>query len=72
MSNPDIGLEALRTIRNEFHNFCKLHGSVSEADTRAKVIDKILHHVLFWPEVDTTREDHVDRGYAVTWTTVLP
>ncbi len=39
------------------------HGNVSEADTRAKLIDAILKDVCGWPETAISREDHVDRGY---------
>jgi predicted type IV restriction endonuclease len=35
----------------------------SEADTRAKVIDRILVGVLNWPEQNIVREHHVDTGF---------
>ncbi|MBN1214314.1 MAG: hypothetical protein JXA99_02620 [Candidatus Lokiarchaeota archaeon] len=37
--------------------------SLSEADTRCKIIDRILKNVLFWEEKNITREDHVNEGY---------
>lgn len=59
----DQALEALHRIRSEFDAFCAVHGEVSEADTRAKVIDRVLREVCTWPESSLTREDHVVRGY---------
>jgi len=35
----------------------------SEADTRAKVIDRILGVVLNWPESNIIREEHTDAGF---------
>lgn len=61
--NPDAALEALRGISGEFRTFCEQRGHVSEADTRAKVIDRILREVCGWPEDAITREDYVGRGY---------
>ncbi len=63
MAASDDSLEALRNIMADFTAFCAAHGAVSEADTRAKVIDRVLREVCHWPEADITREDHVDRGY---------
>jgi hypothetical protein len=39
MTGPDEAFEALGQIKSEFAVFCNVHGMVSEADTRAKVID---------------------------------
>jgi hypothetical protein len=63
MSNADQAIESLRQIKSEFSAFCNVHGAVSEADTRSKVIDRILKEVCFWPEAAITREDHVSSGY---------
>jgi hypothetical protein len=63
MSSPDSALQALRTINQEFEAFRRDKGKVSEADTRAKLIDRILTEVCLWPEGGITREDRVDRGY---------
>src|SRR5712671_1835180 len=63
MAHPDAALEALREIIAAFTAFCDAHGAVSEADTRVKVIDRILKEVCLWPEADITREEHVERGY---------
>lgn len=61
--NPDTAIEALRSIRDEFARFCAHRGRASEADTRAKVIDRVLREVLGWPEIDISREDRVPDGY---------
>ena len=63
MISPDIGIDKLREIKSQFTNFCKLHGDVTEADTRANIIDRILTEVLCWPRENITREEHVQRGY---------
>lgn len=63
MITVNEGLEALRAIKGEFADFCSVHGNVSEADTRAKVIDRILREVCDWPEPGIVREQHNERGY---------
>lgn len=63
MVTVDEALEALREIKEEFTDFCSLQGKVTEADTRAKVVDRILREVCDWPEHAILREQHVDRGY---------
>ena len=39
MINPDDALTAFKKIYEEFKEFCEKRGAVSEADTRAKIID---------------------------------
>lgn len=64
MDNPaDAALDALKRVVAEFAEFCSRRGSVSEADTRVKVIDRVLREVCGWPEAALSREDHVERGY---------
>ena len=63
MLHPDDGVQALRELSLEFADFREERGKVSEADTRAKVIDRILKDVLQWPEDALSREDHVDSGF---------
>src|SRR6266511_617207 len=63
MTTVDEALETLKALAIEFADFCAQHGNVSEADTRAKLIDAILKDVCGWPETAISREDHVDRGY---------
>lgn len=63
MADPDAALAALKRIAEEFTAFLVGKGAVSEADTRANLIDKILTQVCAWPEDAISREEHVDRGY---------
>ncbi len=63
MPTVDEGLERLAEVVGEFADFCANQGQVTEADTRAKVIDVILRDVLGWPEASINREEHVDRGF---------
>lgn len=63
----DTALERLRSLRAEFDAFCSQNGKASEADTRYKLIEKILIEVLQWPEADISREEHVSGvGYIDT------
>jgi hypothetical protein len=61
--SADDALERLKGIRREFTAFCEAQGAVSEADTRVKVIDRLLVDVCCWPEGEIIREERVDRGY---------
>lgn len=64
MDNPaDLALARLEAITREFSSFISTRGAASEADTRVKVIDRILKEVCLWPEDEISREDHVDSGY---------
>ena len=63
MVHPDEALATLNQVKKDFNQFCELKGNVSEADTRAKIIDKILTEVLGWPEQAIQRERHVHEGY---------
>ena len=63
MAHPDAGINALRELSAEFAAFRVARGRVSETDTRAKVIDRILKEVLQWPEDALSREDHVHSGF---------
>jgi predicted type IV restriction endonuclease len=63
MANPDTALQALREIIKEFSTFVAEKGSVSESDTRAKLIDRILVQVCGWQEAAIAREEHVDSGF---------
>jgi hypothetical protein len=70
MMDPDSGFEALQEILNEFAAFVMGQGAVSEADTRAKLIDKVLTTVLGWPESALSREEQVESGridYSLTF-----
>jgi len=61
--HPDKAYEVLTQIYNEFGDFCKTRGLVSESDTRVKIIDRILKEVLIWPENSIIREEHVNSGF---------
>jgi len=61
--DPDAALTAFRQIGSAFQQFAESHGQVTEADTRAKIIDKVLTECLSWPESAICREQHVDSGY---------
>ena len=63
INHPDNALSTLQSIKTEFKSFSDLKGNVSEADTRAKIIDKILVQVLGWPEQNIQRERHIHEGY---------
>src|SRR5260370_40449487 len=60
----DSAQEELRAIQAEFATFCTALGFVTEADTRAKIIDRVLTKVCGWPERAISREEHIPtRGY---------
>ena len=63
MAEPDSALTALKQIIQEFAAFVTDRNSVSEADTRVKLIDRVLVQVLGWPEEAITREEHVVSGF---------
>lgn len=63
MLTPDDALENLTNIYTECADFCAKSGQVSEADTRAKIIDRILKEGLGWSEENIRREGAVNRGY---------
>lgn len=63
MIDPDIALKILGEIYTDFGDFCKNRGQVTESDTRAKIIDRIIKEVLGWPESSIEREPPVHHGY---------
>src|SRR5262245_2421601 len=64
MDNPsDVALERLKNIEREFSDFIVAKGKASEADTRVKMIDRVLKEVCSWPEAEISREDHVQSGF---------
>jgi hypothetical protein len=63
VADPDSALTALKHIIEEFAAFVADRGSASEADTRVKLIDRVLVQVLGWPEEVITREEHVNSGF---------
>lgn len=61
--HPDEALDILGNIYDEFKEFCSKRGQVTEADTRAQIIDRILKEVLQWPNSVIGREDPVHKGF---------
>jgi predicted type IV restriction endonuclease len=62
-NSADVGLNRLRAIMEDFVAFLAQKGKASEADTRVKLIDRVLKEVCGWPEGELSREDHVASGY---------
>jgi hypothetical protein len=56
-------LDALQRIYQAFGEFCQHRGRVSEADTRATIIDRVLHEVLEWPRPSVAREVYATPGF---------
>jgi hypothetical protein len=46
MGDSDLGIKALQAISADFAAFMAERGRASEADTRVKVVDRILTEVL--------------------------
>ncbi|MFH0994510.1 MAG: P-loop NTPase fold protein [Pseudomonadota bacterium] len=63
MMHPDNGFTKLAEIYTSFGNFCQHKGQITESDTRAKIIDRILKEVLDWPEDAFNRELPVHQGF---------
>jgi hypothetical protein len=59
----DDALEAFRKIYKDFGVFCRKRGEVSEEDTRANILDRVLHEVLGWPRDCVYREVYVNPGF---------
>lgn len=62
-NSADDALNNLKKISQRFASFVSRKGTASEADTRVKMIDKVLTEVCGWPESELSREDHVESGY---------
>ncbi len=63
MCDPDRRREILSDIMADFSAFLRDRGSSSEADTRAKVVTKVLVDVCGWPESEIDREGYSHAGY---------
>lgn len=59
-TTADEGLVALMSARAELVAWQE--GELSEADTRAKIVDKLLKDVFGWQEKEITRESRTDDG----------
>ncbi len=56
--NPDIAYENFKIIHNDY-----LKADFNEADTRAKIIDRIFKQCLGWTEANINREEKVHTGF---------
>jgi hypothetical protein len=63
MIDIDSAYEILLKIAKDNETFFANNNYLTEADTRANVIDQILHRVLLWPTHEVKREEHVESGY---------
>jgi hypothetical protein len=63
LGNPDTAIAQIRIIAAEFSEFCSGRGSISEADTRVKLIDRVLTEVCLWPEGAIAREENATIGF---------
>lgn len=61
--NPDESLTTFKKIYSDFGSFAKARGRISEADTRANILDRVIHGVLAWPSDAVKREPHTPVGY---------
>jgi len=60
---PDSGLERFKKIYTDFGEFCRVRGETSEEDTRANILDRLLHEVLGWPRECVFREVFANPGF---------
>jgi GTPase SAR1 family protein len=58
--HPDEGFQNFKKLCAEYATRLE---TFNEAETRAKVIDRILKECLGWDEASINRENHVDSGY---------
>ncbi len=61
--NADDALNAFRTVYRDVGEFAHQRGRISEADTRANILERIIHEVLGWPRDAVRREVHCKVGY---------
>src|SRR5947207_3337039 len=61
--HPDEALAAFSVIYRDFGKFAQQRGRISEADTRANIIDRVIHDVLGWPRDAVRREVYSKAGY---------
>lgn len=56
-------LDQFKKIYTEYGAFCRKRGKTSEEDTRANILDRVIHEVLGWPRDCVHREVYVNPGY---------
>lgn len=54
---PDA-LERFRKVFKDFSSVSVDAGRITEADTRANILDRLIHEVLEWPRGSVSREKH--------------
>ncbi len=65
------GDQIMKSSDDCFKDFIKLKSSLgsfplssqTESDTRARIIDRLLHEVLDWPPENVSREEHANPGF---------
>jgi energy-coupling factor transporter ATP-binding protein EcfA2 len=62
MEPIDAAYERFKSFIQEYG--AQLNNTITEADTRMKVIDRILTEVLLWPHPEIRLEEPTDTGYA--------
>ena len=61
--DPDQALTAFKELHGSLGDFARLRGRISEADTRANILDRIIHDVLGWPREAVFREVRCNIGW---------
>ncbi len=56
-------LDAFKLIYEENPRISRDRGLTSESDTRANILDRIIHEVLLWPRIAVRREPFANPGY---------
>ncbi len=60
---PKDPLEKFKAIYNDFGNVAVNRGRITEADTRANLLDRLIHEVLEWPREAVSRERYSKAGF---------
>src|ERR1700689_4065636 len=56
-------LEKFKAIYTEFGSIGVNRGRITEADTRANILDRLIHEVLEWPREAVLRERYSKAGF---------
>jgi len=62
VESVDVAYQVLTRMMPEIIN--DLGTSTTEADTRLRVIDRVLIEILGWPRADIKTEEKTDTGFA--------
>lgn len=60
---PNDPLDKFKAIYNNFSDIAVNRGRITEADTRANVLDRLIHEVLEWPREAVSRERYSKAGF---------